>query len=714
MHAWHACTWISIASHGDCHAWSMAAVDHTGMDGSALLQGSRAAPSPGGFTVGRAQASSGAAGPPAPVFRSPAGVSESGLVNSVIDFGIAVPAPAATSTQSTQPSRPPDVEAGRPTAEMQELHLQVQELQAAGQAQQGLPAPAPVQDDGHRNHRLGTAVMRIALIAPTVLNWLALVYAHWWAVAEVVDSAGIVRTVARSRNYNYRYMFLSTFHASVATVFAHLWLTLGFVARAHRLADAGVVGGRSYTERQAAAAAEAGRLTAAEWAHLGVVAFECAFANGLVFTMASGVYHGHSGYEFRCWKAPDDGYCVYHTLRNAILPGFYITAGVRLVGAPVRAAVVQAQGSATAAFAAGALRGTLQVLAVVAVVLAREAAFLLGYPTELFSGDCDFEKNMDPTTNTKWLYSAPVHACAPDLFIDGGNATAGGYASAAAWAYQHSNATVLQHYYPLYYQYSGSDVVIIYFTIGSVLYFASRGQDLLHDRVLTELEMRPRHVVVLLFWLAATASVLAGAAAALAEWGDTSKEKLLSDGAASSSQVFLFGIAAVLWSDAIVAAARSALTMGGTSEPGAGAAAGDGSRVIFGSMRFPPPPEALRLKEALYRHGVELVIVDMTAGGDIDTSVFESIERADTFLIFGTSHYGEDTGNPASTFFESKYALDRNKRIILIRMIPFGRDFDHLQARVLFGQNRLELLWEAGAPQMPATLVDDIVRAIDQ
>ena len=96
----------------------------------------------------------------------------------------------------------------------------------------------------------------------------------------------------------------------------------------------------------------------------------------------------------------------------------------------------------------------------------------------------------------------------------------------------------------------------------------------------------------------------------------------------------MLGIAIVLWKDAVVAAVRSAIRDSATPTH-------KDRRVIFGSMRFPPPREALQLQEALRQHKVELTIIDMTAGGDIDTSVFEGIEEADSFLVFGTSHYGE-------------------------------------------------------------------------
>ena len=102
----------------------------------------------------------------------------------------------------------------------------------------------------------------------------------------------------------------------------------------------------------------------------------------------------------------------------------------------------------------------------------------------------------------------------------------------------------------------------------------------------------------------------------------------------------------------------------------------------------------------------------MKAGQDISTEVFEWIEWADTFLVFGTANYGEDTGNPASSCMEAKYAQNERKRIILLRMIPWNAKHDHLQARVLFGMNSLTLEWQPGA-RMPITLVEDIVRALE-
>ena len=111
-------------------------------------------------------------------------------------------------------------------------------------------------------------------------------------------------------------------------------------------------------------------------------------------------------------------------------------------------------------------------------------------------------------------------------------------------------------------------------------------------------------------------------------------------------------------------------------------------------MRFAngqPLPEAIELRDALNERGVHLKIVELTAGADINQEVFESIEHAEAFMVFGTSNYGEKTPNPACTYFESEYARNAGKKMILLRMIPWEQPFDHLQARVMFGMNSLAL-----------------------
>jgi hypothetical protein len=74
----------------------------------------------------------------------------------------------------------------------------------------------------------------------------------------------------------------------------------------------------------------------------------------------------------------------------------------------------------------------------------------------------------------------------------------------------------------------------------------------------------------------------------------------------------------------------------------------------FFSLRFGAEhdvvPMAEQLLAALRARGVGGMIVNMAAGGDIDTAVFQGIEKCGTFLVFGSAKYGEDTGNQACTY----------------------------------------------------------------
>ena len=125
----------------------------------------------------------------------------------------------------------------------------------------------------------------------------------------------------------------------------------------------------------------------------------------------------------------------------------------------------------------------------------------------------------------------------------------------------------------------------------------------------------------------------------------------------------------------------------------------------FTSLRFGSEHGVLemakQLQAAMDEDGVDLRIVDMAAGGDIDREVFSEIVYAETFVVLGSKHYGQDTGNQASTFYESKFARGKKKRIILIRMIPFDEEFVELQAQIIFGMNNLELYWKVGTPMPP-------------
>jgi len=131
---------------------------------------------------------------------------------------------------------------------------------------------------------------------------------------------------------------------------------------------------------------------------------------------------------------------------------------------------------------------------------------------------------------------------------------------------------------------------------------------------------------------------------------------------------------------------------------------------VFGSMRFPVPPEARALQSALRQRGVDLQIIDMRAGDDISEAVFTGIREADAVVVFGTADYGEKTSNPACTYFEAAYAQNKKKQMILLRMIPWEEDYQHIKADQLFNLNMLTLSWLPGTP-MPDGLDTQVAHA---
>ena len=91
----------------------------------------------------------------------------------------------------------------------------------------------------------------------------------------------------------------------------------------------------------------------------------------------------------------------------------------------------------------------------------------------------------------------------------------------------------------------------------------------------------------------------------------------------------------------------------------------------FFSLRFGVEhgvvPMAEQLLAALRARGASGMIINMAAGGDIDTEVFQGIEKCGTFLVFGSAQYGEDTGNQACTYYEYKHAFAKKLVAKLLR-----------------------------------------------
>ena len=82
-------------------------------------------------------------------------------------------------------------------------------------------------------------------------------------------------------------------------------------------------------------------------------------------------------------------------------------------------------------------------------------------------------------------------------------------------------------------------------------------------------------------------------------------------------------------------------------------------------------------------------------------------------LVFGCKRYGQNTGNPACTYNELKFAQCTGKKVILLRMIPEEETFDHTTADVLFNKgNDLECFEWLPKDPMPPGLPEQIAMAM--
>ena len=82
-------------------------------------------------------------------------------------------------------------------------------------------------------------------------------------------------------------------------------------------------------------------------------------------------------------------------------------------------------------------------------------------------------------------------------------------------------------------------------------------------------------------------------------------------------------------------------------------------------------------------------------------------------LVFGCKRYGQNTGNPACTYNELKFAQCIGKKIILLRLLPKGEAFDHDIANELFKEsNDLECFEWLPEDPMPLGLPEQIAMAM--
>ena len=110
------------------------------------------------------------------------------------------------------------------------------------------------------------------------------------------------------------------------------------------------------------------------------------------------------------------------------------------------------------------------------------------------------------------------------------------------------------------------------------------------------------------------------------------------------------------------------------------------------------------LRDSLKDHGILLKIVDIQVGQDIDQEVFAWLNHCKCMLAFGTDRYGQDTGNPACTYREMKYAQCTSKKVILLKMTNHFK-FD-LAKQVFCSKEHTVLEWMQGTP-MPTVDAPD-------
>ena len=125
---------------------------------------------------------------------------------------------------------------------------------------------------------LGSSVLIVSLITPSVLNWVVLV-AGRWMTSSLIDSEGVSHEVYLNRDYNAENIIFCTSAAwCSSSVSAHIWLTLGATARRHYLSDDGQRNGLVFADRLEQGWREAADLTRAELLHILMVSCDFFFA----------------------------------------------------------------------------------------------------------------------------------------------------------------------------------------------------------------------------------------------------------------------------------------------------------------------------------------------------------------------------------------------------------------------------------------------------
>jgi hypothetical protein len=119
------------------------------------------------------------------------------------------------------------------------------------------------------------------------------------------------------------------------------------------------------------------------------------------------------------------------------------------------------------------------------------------------------------------------------------------------------------------------------------------------------------------------------------------------------------------------------------------------------------------LKKALEARGVEVILLQMLAGGDLLRAVSQGMADADMFVIMGTKTYGKRTAGLIGTNNEMQHIITSKKPYLLLNMNP---ESSCLEFEVLDTNHVLNLKkeprtwerWEVGQP-MDDALPDKVL-----
>ena len=462
-----------------------------------------------------------------------------------------------------------------------------------------------------------------ACVYPLAVNiWL------WFALwnnedsTRVIDTEGTAHTITGRRlTVNQVFFVTAAWFCHPNLINAHMWFTMSIVARRHRLEQAGAVAGKGYGARLFAAMQDARMPSQAERTQLAMFMINIV----TIFVLAF----------FESWDEP------WVMLAIVVVPVMGTPIVWYMWGSLItlaRSKAIEKQRTRSVQFAATAFRGTMMALMLQIVFLLRFAVFSFNMPSDpagtLFVDMLCLDSNTDSASNSTWLFSALLRDCARESgLVDGGLS---------------NDAEAHTVYLPLLNQFLAVANVELYLA-SCVVFYCARGQGRLPDRIFIDLDLAGSEAVVLCLLMGQFLSGVVSVAVSTADYSDP-------DPAGTywywwlSWCFFQFctcgcSVLGVLWMDDISAKLKAALGQDVVSD-----AEKNSMHTIFASMRFvdgKPLPEAVKLREELEKQNVFLKIVELKAGADINQEVFESIEQAGAFMVFGTSTYGEKTANPA-------------------------------------------------------------------